>query len=201
MQRRKLVVGLVLSLLFVSTSFGSGRKILLHVNPVSLAWSSSRIDEAIVSRFTREREFQFIVNSATVESARDFPGSRYDIDSLLNWGAELGGRYLLSVDVSSERLDKKRTMYIPLILHRYETVGIIDAEIRLLDIKRGRMILAVPMVVELTAKRIVQADPDKDQDDANIHIRASDKEEFFLKLERKFADKLYERVYRILRNK
>lgn len=201
MRRRKLLAGLALCLLFASTSFATGRKMVLHVNPVALAWSSSRIDEAIVSRFTREREFQLTVNSATVESARNFPGATYDIDSLLNWGAEFGGRYLLSVDVSSERLDKKRTMHIPLILHRYETVGIIDAEIRLLDLERGRMILAEPLAIEVTAKRIIQADPDKDQDDADIHIRASDKAEFFMKLERKFADELYKKIYRALRNK
>lgn len=201
MRHHKFVAGLALCLLFASTSFANGRKMILHVNPVALAWSSSRIDKAIVSRFTREREFQLTVNSATVESARDFPGTTFDIDSLLSWGAEFGGRYLLSVDVSSERLDKKRTMHIPLILHRYETVGIIDAEIRLLDLERGRMILAEPLAVEVTAKRIIQADPDKDQDDADIHIRASDKAEFFMKLEREFADELYKMVYSALRNK
>lgn len=197
--RKSISFVLLFSLLAIS-SFGANRNVVLHVQAAEVSWADSDLEELIITRFTRDREFRLTMR-ADNSAQPEFPSAKYDIDSLLNWGNEIGGRYLLVVNVNSERLENKRTFHIPLILHRFEAIGVIDAEIRLLDLERGRMLMAEQISVELSAKRIIQADTDKNINDADIHIAASKKGKFLAKLEKKFADHLYAKVKRSFRNR
>lgn len=197
--RKSISLFLLFSLLAIS-SYGANRNIVLYVDAAEVSWADSYLEEIIITRFTRDREFRLSMR-ADNSGQPEFPSAYYDIDSLINWGSEIGGRYLLVVKVNSERLENKRTFHIPLILHRFEAIGVIDAEIRLLDLERGRMLMAEQISVELSAKRIIQADIDKNIDDADIHIAASKKGKFLTKLERKFAERLYAKVQRSFRNR
>jgi len=200
MMIRKLFSCVLLSCLFAVSSFSANKNVVLYVEAAEVSWADSYLKEKIITRFTRDREFSF--STKTDNSGQpEFPTASYDMDSLINWGSEIGGRYLLVIKVNSERLDRKRTFHIPLILHRYETIGVIDAEIRLLDLERGRMLMAEQITVELSAGSIIQADPDKNINDADIHIAASQKGIFLTKLERKFAERLYDKVQRSFRNR
>jgi hypothetical protein len=93
-----------------------------------------------------------------------------------------------------------RTAWLSLLLvfHKYETVGVIEGELRLIDVRRGKFIIAEPFQVEQKGPRIFQATMDDDVNDPDIHLTAPDKIGFFDRLEEKLALRVVERVGKVI---
>lgn len=191
---------IVLLLVPPMLSAGTTRDIILHLTPAPSAWSSQNLQEKVIERLTRQRNWRVRLAQ---EQEPDFPGApatNWNADNLMDWGSEIGGRYLLIIKVQSERLERRKTFSIPLIFHRWEVFGVIVAEIRLFDIKHRRVLLAEPIKIELKGPRIFQAHPDADRYDADIHITAPDKIAFFDRLERRFAAAINNRIRMATKN-
>lgn len=169
------------------------RILVVHVSSQPTIVGESELMTAIETEFSRTGNF-------TVLSAGDhpdhvpFPGDRYDIDSLMNWGAEFGGRYLMYVDLQREELIRKKGFNIPLIIHKYETVGIMQGEVRLFDLQRGRILLAKSFEVETKGPKILQGYVDDNRYDADISIPAPQKSAFFHEMEANTACYLREQI-------
>lgn len=88
---------------------------------------------------------------------------------------------------------------LPLVFHKYETVGVIEGELRLVDIRRGKLLIAEPFQVKQKGPRIFQATMDDDVNDPDIHLTAPDKIGFFDRLEEKLALRVVERVEKVIR--
>ena len=103
------------------------------------------------------------------------------------------------VNILSERLERKRTFYIPLIIQKYETVGVILGDIRFYDVARGRLLMSRPIEFELEAKRVFQGAMDGDRNDPSIHLTAMEKINFVSELEEKLAERLTKSVKKVLK--
>jgi hypothetical protein len=98
------------------------------------------------------------------------------------------------VVVHSERLEKRKSFNIPLLFHKYETWGVIEGELRLVDVAKGKQVRAVPFKIEQVGPRALQGTMDDDVNDPDLRLTAPEKLEFFSRLEDKLIAHLLEQV-------
>ena len=135
-----------------------------------------------------------VVNADVLTEMSEFPVGRYETDLLIDWAAQAGRKYLVLVSVEFEGLERKKTFSLPLIFHKYENIGVISGELRIIDIIRKRNIVSEHFKIEKEGKRIIQASIDDDKNDADLHISAPEKIIFFSELERELAVMLADRI-------
>jgi hypothetical protein len=183
------------------SAFAAPRRIVLHVEQADFAWGKSDLTQHVVSRLSRSSEIRTVVSSDLAETSPAFPEAVYDIDSLLEWGREIGGHYLFVIVVTSERLETAKTFSLPLIVHRWETVAVIEGEVRMLDLNRGRLLWAEPFHEQLRARSVLQGDADQTKADADLHVPAEEKQLLFSELEERLTDRLTTKVRRLARSR
>ncbi|HUV31677.1 MAG TPA: hypothetical protein VMY05_11390 [Acidobacteriota bacterium] len=180
---------------------GTPQQIIVYVEPAPLAWGESRLAESLDRHLTRSAELRVRLASCGDDQTPPFPSARFDPDSLLDWGREIGGRYLLLVVVHSERLQTDKTFSVPLVVHQWERVGVIEGEVRLLDLQRGRVLLAESFDERHRARRLIQGDPDNSYADPGLHVPASAKQALFGELENKLAERLVGKIKGMVRSR
>lgn len=192
---RNLVIKLLFLIFFLAGSLvAAPRVILLEVENAPLAWSDSQLYRKLERELTRDENIRVVPTETQMTGQPSFPAKRNDLDSLLDWGLEMGGRYLMIVTVTEERLEKKKTFNVPLLFHKYEAVGIIEGDWRLMDLQRQKLLVTEPFKVELNGPRILQGSMDDNRNDADIHLTAARKVTFFDRLEDKLTAELVKRV-------
>jgi hypothetical protein len=120
--------------------------------------------------------------------------SALDLDRLIAEGRARQGQYVLYIRVASERFERRKTFSVPLVFHKWEVIGVIEGEWRLVDPIHGKLIKAEPFHLELNGKRVIQATMDDNIDDPDINMNATDKMLFFAKLEDLLARHLLESI-------
>jgi len=163
-------------------------QILLDVKEAELAWADSRLTDKLVTELSRQASFSVLCPSRNSGVGSAFPNTRTNTDSLLNWGAEMGGRHLLVITVDREALERRKGFNLPLVFHKYETVGVIEGEYRLLDLTKGRLLAVEPFSIELEASKQIQAEFDDNRNDPNLHLTAPEKSALFGQLEDKLIE-------------
>jgi len=196
---RTAIFSLVLAIAVSAAVAGLPRAIVLRIDQVPLAWGDSRLVDDLVVRLSRDPELRVIVPQNQAGSFRDFPSDRTNLDSLLAWGMETGGRYLLTVHVVREDLERRKTFSLPLIFHRWEMLAVIGGEIRLVDLQKRRVLLAEPFEETISAARQFQGSPDDNPYDPGLHLSASEKQVLFQSLESKLSERLIKRISRLTR--
>lgn len=176
------------------------RTVLLYVKAAPSAWADSRLKEKLISHLASSPEVR-VVDAKEGKDRPPTPESDYDVDSLVNWGREIGGRYLLTVEVHSTRLETKKTFNLPLIFHRYKTSGIIDGQFRLIDLSRGKQLAAEPFKLTQDGPSVIQAAWDGLESDPDLHLSAAEKLIFFDRLEEQLAANLAARYTKLTRGK
>lgn len=182
-----------------STVLGASGILLVNVQTAPLAWGDPQIYEKLESQLSSEGQFK--VRRAIGDHHSQFPTARNNLDSVVNWAQEAGGRYLMVVTVTCERLEKQKSFSLPLIFHKWETVAVIEGEMRLYDVARGKLLAVEPFNVDLKGKRAFQGDADDNQHDPNIHLTAVQKLQVFNRLEDKLASFLVNRTMKVLRGR
>ena len=185
----KLGVFLSLAVLAVSTE-ATTRRLILRVEKAALAWSDCDLTEHLVTALSRDPGLRIVTPDSQNDSHPPFPDNQYDIDSLLDWGTEIGGRYLFVVSVHKEAIERRKTFNVPLFFQRWETIGIIEGEVRLLDLQKRRQLLAEPFVIEESSSRQFQGECDNNRNDPSLHLTAPEKGRLFRFLEVSLAGRL-----------
>jgi hypothetical protein len=192
---RTTAFGVVLLLVSILPRAASaGPRILLRVSPAESAWSSVGIEEKLLIRMTRDTAMRVVNVNRADNGLPDFPEDHFNLDRLVEWGQEIGGQYLMLVDVHDERLERRKTWEIPLFFQKYETMGVISGELRLIDLKRGVLLLSQPFLREQKAKRVTQGSPDDNINHPNLHMTAPNKLIFFDQMEDHLCDQLLESI-------
>ena len=193
--RKALLTVFMAAAVLAATNLNAGsRGLLLSVNTAPVAWSDGGIYEKLERELTRSEALRVYKTDDLRDERPAFPENRYDLDSLMNWGLEIGERYLMVVDVYREGIENRKSFNIPLIFHKYETVGVIEGDIRFIDLQRGKLMLSEPFKVELKGPRIFQGSMDDNPNDADIHLTAPEKLVFIDRLESRLAEELVQKV-------
>lgn len=169
-------------------------RLILMVDASPPAYGQGELSEKLRINLSRNPNIQIVLPDNEVADGPVFPDDAYNVDKLLDYGAEMGGRYLLFVDVHNERVERKKTFSIPLLLHKYQSVGIIEGEFRLIDISRNKLLIAEPFHVEKKGPRVIQTYIDDNVNDADLFISAASKVAFFTQLQNKLVDFLAKKV-------
>lgn len=170
------------------------RVLLLKVIEQRGAWSDADLYEQLHQMLSRNQRLRVLPAEPIYEDQPAFPVDVYHTDSLMNWGLEIGGRYLMVVVVDGTRLERRKSFSLPLIMHTYQTYGVISGELRLLDLIRGRMLAAEPFEVTKKGPRAWQQAFEDDRGDPALHVSAPQKVRFFTELQKKTALMLMERL-------
>ncbi|MFH1374793.1 MAG: hypothetical protein ABII79_13475 [bacterium] len=187
------VVGLLLVIL-AGTASAQPQRVAVCVNEAPLAWSGSILQDRLLGHLSRNQSGRFIPSGRILPDGPPFPADRYHLDSLVNWGLEAGVDHLLIVDVDNEQLRREKSFHLPLVFHKYETVGVIEGQLRLIDVAGGRLLVSEPFRVKEKGARIFQATMDDDINDPDLHLTASAKLRLFHSLEERLAAKITKRV-------
>ncbi len=169
---------------------GNGRSAVLMVNSAVSADCETSMADKLMAELSRNGNGEIIRVEALAESMPAFPSDIYSTDSLANWGMASGKRYVVIVDIEYEGFQKQKTFNIPLVVSKYENVGVVTGELRIVDVSRKRVVLSEQFTFEKEAKRIFQASVDDDINDADLHVSAPAKIRFFSSLETELAREL-----------
>ena len=96
------------------------------------------------------------------------------------------------VNIEREELQKRKGWTLPFLFHRWETVGLIEGDYRLVDVARKRILVSEPFSVKRRAKAVFQGYVDNNANDPDIKLSAPDKVRFFAYLEDALAAHLIE---------
>ena len=111
-----------------------------------------------------------------------------------------GGRRFRGGGSGGERAaERRKDIHVPLLFHRYMTVGAIEGELRVVDVSRARLEIAEPFKIEEKGPRAFQATMDDDIHDPDLHLTAAAKVRFFQKLEEELAGMLVKRIGSVIR--
>ncbi|MEA3296431.1 MAG: hypothetical protein U9R56_01030 [candidate division Zixibacteria bacterium] len=193
MRQCTLLMVILLSVLTVGRTHAE-QDIILKMRLCPSVWSQSSIGEKLRIQFSRNQGLRIIEVADDNCNPPDFPVDAYNLDSLVAWGTETGTRYLMFVDVHSERLERKKKWHLPLVFHMYETVAAIEGELRYVDLSRGRLILAESFKVEEKAASCFQPALYDDINDPRLIPTVTAKVRLFDRLEDKLCRNLVDLV-------
>lgn len=189
--RPKVLFWIVLTLSAISAASGATtRRLILQVEQAPAAWTDGHLTEQLVAAFSRNPNLRIVTPDNEGDDHPSFPEDHYNVDSLVDWGTEIGGRYLLVVTVFREELKRRKKFSLPLIFQRWETVGILEGELRLLDLQKRRLLIAEPFSIKKSGSKQIQAEWDNNKNDPSLHLNAMAKDNLFRALELKLVDRL-----------
>jgi hypothetical protein len=200
----KVCIGCLLIAVAAVAAFGNGtpRDIVIDVQTVPLAWGDSRLADKLVTELSRNPELRLRCPApGSYDGSSCGPVNRWDLDSLMDWGTEAGGRYLLVVVVDNADLLRRKSFSLPLIFHKWETVAVIQGEYRFLDLQKRRLLAAEPFKEELVGTQQFQGSTDDNRGDPSLHLTALEKSLLFGRLEDKLAAKLTRQVQNLARGR
>lgn len=171
----------------------------LFVEPAEAAWNDPEIESHLLRRMSRYTSVTVSPACPGVAGEPGFPTEYHRASSLIDWGKAVDADYVVLVRIDSERLDKRKDVHVPLLFHRYVTIGVIEGELRVFDIGRGRLEIAEPFRVEKKGPRAFQATMDDDKYDPDLNLTAPDKLAFFRVLEEELAGSLVKRIGSVIR--
>ena len=166
---------------------------LIKVIRSDMGWTDSRLTDKLLVELSRNGNGG-VVSAEVLTELPEFPAGQYETDSLINWAMEAGKKYLVIVIVEFEGLQRKKTFNLPLIFHKYQNIGVILGELRVIDIMRKRNIVSESFKIEKEGKRVFQSSVDDDKNDADLHISAPEKILFFRELEQELAVTLADKI-------
>ena len=171
----------------------SSRLVLLSVRQSDNAWSDNRLFERLQTVLTREPGWRVEPVQALGES-KDRSDCWPSADSMISLGRDLGGQYLICLVVSEQRLERRKSFHVPLVFHKWESVGVMRGEFRVIDLLRGKQVKAESFEVELHGPRVIQATMDDTKFDPDITMTATEKSLLFEGLEQKLVDELIPKI-------
>lgn len=166
------------------------------VDTPDLAWSETNLENEIQLQLSRRGSVEITAATQLDPHLPPCPLASRSLDSLVLWGEETGRRYILSVEVASERLERRKTFSLPLIFSKWETVGVIDGELRMIDVRKKRILVAEPFEIVEKAKRIFQMSFEGSEHDPDIMLTPMQKIELFKHLEKTLAEHVSKKVRR-----
>lgn len=187
-------ISLFILVLVAASVTASDRLVMVRVEQTSPAWNDSRIYEKLATVLTRDPNLQVRPAEPIRELDSAFPTDELDDQAVADWARPYQAQYVVVVVIQSERLEKRKSFHVPLLFHKFETWGVIEGEIRLIDVARSKQIRAVPFMVEQVGPRAWQATMDDDINDPDLRLTAPDKVQFFGRLEDKLVAHIVEQV-------
>lgn len=122
-------------------------------------------------------------------SRPEAPNRRFDLERLLEWGREVGCRYIIYIRVDGRRIATRKQLSIPWVLSRYVVEGHLSGVYSLIDLNRSKVIGTWDLATRMAGPRQWQVVADY-PGDPDLHMSAPRKLVFLQELERKAVDEI-----------
>jgi hypothetical protein len=119
-------------------------------------------------------------------------------ESLLSWGRQRGGRFLVDITVDRIDLERRKATVFPEIVFRYQVYAVLTGTLRIIDLKKGRLAALKDINQEVKAADQWQFVDDNENDPA-LSVPPDEKMVLFRRLEDKTALKLLQEVKELSR--
>jgi len=163
------------------------RTLMIRVEQQPSPYGISQIYDKLALALTRQNGLQVEPAVASDPLEPGFPNDALDVARVSEWGRLQGAHFVMLVIIQSERLERRKTVNFPLLFHKYESVGVLEGELRLIDVTKAKQVRGEPFLIELAGPRIFQATMDDDINDPDIHLTSPQKVQFFGRLEDKLV--------------
>lgn len=191
---KKSIILILTLVLAVSITASQKQKMIIKVISPEAIWFNSTVDRTLQKIISRNKNIEVLVHDDNAKGLPSFPIDYLNFDSLYNWGAELGARYVVMVEIESNEIEKRKTFSFPFLVNKYQTVGIIVGELRIIDIKRGKLLTSEPFQIEQNGPSVIHTTLNNDINDPDLNIAASKKVKFFKELDKKLTKHLIKRI-------
>ena len=195
---RLLISFLLLAAIAVPAMAGTtGRVVLLSVNQPDNAWADNRLFERLQTALNRD-QFWSVESMPMVIRESNRPNQWLNADSIIALGREIGGQYAVCLVVYDQRIERRKSFHVPLVFHKWEAVGVMKGELRVIDLLRGKQVKTESFEIELHGPRVIQATMDDTKFDPDITMTASEKELMFEGLENKLVEEILPKIRPVL---
>ena len=167
--------------------------LLLDVRQCQNAWSDNHLFERLQTVLTREANWRVEAVPALSDYS-DTRGRWPGTDSMVSLGRDLGGQYLICIAVTDQRLERRKSFHVPLVFHKWEVVGVLKGEFRVIDLLRGKQVKADTFEEELHGPRAIQATMDDTKFDPDITMNSAEKALLFEQLEEQLVGELAPKI-------
>ncbi len=130
-----------------------------------------------------------VVVPDTGSSRPEAPNRRFDLERLLEWGREVGCRYIIYLRVDGRRIATRKQLSIPWVLSRYVVEGHISGMYSLIDLNRSKVIGTWKLTTRMAGPRQWQVAADY-PGDPDLHMSAPRKLVFLRELEKKAVNEI-----------
>ena len=195
---RRLIFILLFAVVVVPVvAIAGGRLVLLDVNQPDNAWADNRLFERFQTALTRDPNWR-VETLPGLDEQSNRTDRWLSADSIIALGQDLGGQYAVCLAVYDQRIERRKSFHVPLVFHKWEAVGVLKGELRVIDLLREKQVKAEKFEIELRGPRVFQATMDDTKFDPDITMTASDKALMFAGLEEKLVDELLPKIKPVL---
>jgi len=110
------------------------------------------------------------------------PNNRFDMDRLLEWGREIGCRYIIYLQIDARKVETRKKRSIPFVLNRYVVEGRIYGTYSLIDLNRTKVVGTWTLKAKKGGPRQWQVGENY-PDDPDLQLSAPRKLDFYRELE------------------
>lgn len=128
------------------------------------------------------------------------PNHRFDLDRILEWGQEVGARYVVYLKVEDRKIVRRKRKSIPYILNRYIVEGQIDGAYSLIDLNRSKVVGNWKLRTRLPGPQQWQVAEDY-PNDPDLHLSAPKKIQFYKELEELAVTEIIEQIQHQLKGR
>jgi hypothetical protein len=171
--------------------------VLLSVNQPDNAWADNRLFERLQTALNRD-QFWSVESMPMMIRESNRPNQWLNADSIIALGREIGGQYAVCLVVYDQRIERRKSFHVPLVFHKWEAVGVMKGELRVIDLLRGKQVKTESFEIELHGPRVIQATMDDTKFDPDITMTASEKELMFEGLENKLVEEILPKIRPVL---
>lgn len=189
---------MVLTFSITGVAQNSPRVVMIHVDDKPITMGESQIEQILIRVLSRNANLRVFSTKNENGMLPPLPINFDNPDTLADWCAESRCRYLLTIKIYDEKIIREKGFNFPLLFHKYQTEGIIEAEVRLFDASRSRFVFAESIEIKEKGPRIFQATIDDDINDPDLHLTAPQKIKFISNLENKFCRKVYKKLEKLI---
>lgn len=117
------------------------------------------------------------------------PARRFQLDSVVAWGARTGCRYVLYLQIDDRGIAPRKQTSIPFLLSRYVVEGRLSGTYLMVDVDKARLVGRWDLRTRVTGPRRWQVADDY-PDDPDLFVTAPRRLELLRTLEEKAADEI-----------
>lgn len=117
------------------------------------------------------------------------PNRRFDYELLVEWGREVGSRYIIFLRIDERRLAIRKQPSIPWVISRYVVEGRFEGRFSLIDLNRNKVVNTWKLSTTLNGPRQWQFARDYPED-PDLQMSAPRKMTFLKELEQKAVEEI-----------